>query len=334
MRATLNLPKLPSYLVRLQAELERIVASDNPQIDPILKRLVRSGGKRLRPSLLFAVTSSSSKKIDKTIIKAAAAIELVHLASLVHDDIMDEAQTRWGKPTINAKAGIGEAIVIGDFLLAKACQTAADINAQAATLIASTIAKICDGQSRELGDQHNQNRMLDSLLLAVEGKTASLFDAACQLGAKCAGYTPAQAGAFGRYGTNFGVSYQLTDDLLDLLSSSKLAGKPVGADASSGTYTMPLIFGLQGANGKSIKAKLQSRIVDATALTDLLIKNGSVDKSIQKINEYNQVSSDVLKALPSNNIITGLQHLPELYLKWVLKTQVDGRFVPSTAHLA
>src|SRR5689334_16276813 len=170
LSARLNMPKLPVYLLRLQNELELIVASDNATLSTPITRLVRSGGKRLRPSLMFATVASQGKRIDKAVIKAATAIELVHLASLVHDDIMDNSQTRWGAPTISSQDGASQAIVTGDFLLAKACQTAALVNSEAAAIVASTIVQLCEGQSRELSNQFNSERTTNSLLMAIEGK--------------------------------------------------------------------------------------------------------------------------------------------------------------------
>ena len=184
----LALPELPSFIAQVDKELIKMANSSSSSYlsDPIL-RLISAKGKRLRPSLVFAIVGSSQKKVDEQAIKCAVAIELVHIASLIHDDIIDKADTRWSVPTINRVEGVGRAIVAGDFLLAKAAYYASSVNAEIGKVVAAGISELCDGQSLEMADLYNLKRSQENLIKTIRNKTAALFKASCIVGGLCAG---------------------------------------------------------------------------------------------------------------------------------------------------
>ncbi len=324
LATVLNISGLDEHLSRVDKDLIRAVANSHTDIKIPALRLIRAGGKRLRPALAIGIAARGDRQVSQSVIAGAAAIELVHIATVVHDDIIDKSLSRWGQPTVNSEEGLDVAILVGDYLLAKACEYAAGINAEAAALIASTIADLCDGQSQELADRHNPERTVASLLGAISGKTASLMSAACQMGGICAGLPKPQIQSLGNYGQHFGMSYQLIDDVLDLLSSPSLANKPVGTDAREGVYTMPVLLALSGGNEAVLKC-LKAQKPDQSDLVDVLLSSGYIAQTIQAAKKYNQLA---VRALGTE--ASGLSALPQAYLDWSLHNQVAPKYRTAT----
>ncbi len=317
MAAVLGLPKLDSYINRVEHQLEVSILTNNPYIRQPVKRLLKAHSKRLRPALLLAIVRSHNKAINRTVIDGCVAIELLHIASLIHDDIMDHAMMRWGKPTINGREGDNHAILIGDYLFGLAFSRAAQINQTAAGLIGQAMISLCDGQSREIGDEHNLNRTTRSLALAHSGKTAALFETACRLGAICGGLSPAQINNYGAFGDNFGMAFQSIDDLLDLLSTPQLIGKPVGNDISEGVYTMPLLLALKSKQAPTLRALLKSDARKSNSrIIELLFDSGAINGSLDLIKYYNQAASAKLKTR------SNLADLPDTYFRWSMTNLV------------
>lgn len=314
----LDFPELPRQLERVQHELQHVVAATAPAMQAPLQRIIGGSGKRLRPALVLAVVHGQAKPTTDAAIAAAVAVELVHVASLVHDDVIDKAAARRGVATINHQEGVGQAIVIGDYLLARAGAVAASISAEAARLIGDTIAALCEGQSRELADSNNLSRSADSLLAAIEGKTGALLAAACQLGGLCAGLSSKQNTALGSYGHAFGLGFQLVDDMLDYLADPKLLGKPVGNDLKEGVYTLPLIMSLQRGNTSRVQ---QIKQQDVAGLTAAMLADGSFAHSLQAAQAYNQQAAQALRRLQ----LPRLERLPAAYTAWALQALVSPR---------
>lgn len=322
---------MPQHLSQVDKELEKVLATDNQLIAEPLARLIGAGGKRLRPTLVIATAASGGKKINKRVIAGCVAVELVHLGSLVHDDIIDNSFTRWNVPTINAKEGPNHAVIIGDYLFSKACSETATLGSEAASLVASTIARLCDGESRELGDRHNKDRSIESLLRAIDGKTAALFSASCQIGGLCAGLDADKIAALGQYGHQLGVAFQLIDDLLDFLSTPKLMGKPVGSDVAEGTYTMPLLLALSGPNSNKVRTLLANRKASCTEITEILLNDGSIEKTILEIKKYNRSAGKALGSFNDTSAKVGLKNLPDVYLNWSLSNLIAKSYRPTVA---
>jgi len=330
----LGVPKLPNYLDRVEQELHKAVYSDNPNIQKPLARLMKAHGKRLRPALVLAVVASQGAKIDKTVISGCVAIELIHIGSLIHDDIIDEAAIRWNSPTINSIEGVEQAIVIGDYVLAKANLQAAALQPRIAKLVAATIATLCEGQSMELADLYNTNRSIEALTKTINGKTAALFAAACRVGGLCANLNVSEVNALARYGENFGMAFQMIDDVLDFLSTPALAGKPVGNDVAEGVYTMPVLLSLGGASGKKVRTWLNDDAkAHQSSLVDRLVKDGSIAKTIAEAQKYNHLAVEATKSFVGSSALVGLQHLLDAYLKWALRHLVAPAYQSHVANL-
>jgi heptaprenyl diphosphate synthase len=322
----LNVPDLADYIKRVEKELDSTLLTDIDIIRQPVLRLIKARSKRLRPSLLVAIVVNQGVEIDESVIASCVSLELVHLASLVHDDIIDDADTRWGVPTISAKEGPRHAIIIGDYLFAKANQQAATVSAEVASIIAKTVAELCEGEISEMKDEYNLSRSIGNLLRAIEGKTGSLMSATCQIGGVCAGLNDYEVSLLDRYGKFFGVSFQFVDDILDFLSSDSLLGKPVGNDLVAGVYTMPLLITLNGSDGAVVKKLLGQKTRDDNRITDLMLTNGSIKKSILLAHEYNQLAVKELDNFQDGQVKNSLLKLPDTYFKWALNNLIETKY--------
>src|SRR5438132_4321359 len=182
----LRLPDLDADLQRVDDALHASVRSEDPVLSEVASHLITAGGKRLRPALAVAAAAAGGAPVSNDVVQGAVAVELVHLGSLYHDDVMDEADTRHGVRSVNARWGNLIAIVAGDFLLARASEIAASLGTEVAALLAATIGRLCEGQVRELAHAYDVARSEDAYFAAITGKTAALMATACRVGALAA----------------------------------------------------------------------------------------------------------------------------------------------------
>ena len=244
----LDLPLLDEHLGRVEAALGQAVRSDDPFLSEVAAHLITAGGKRLRPVLVIASAAASGAQSDggisQDVIQGAASVELVHLGSMYHDDVIDGADSRRGVPSVNAVWGNLVAIVAGDFLLARASEIAASLGTEVSGLLAATIGRLCEGEVAELQYAYNPSRPESAYLTAITGKTASLMATSCRVGALLAGADRAVIETLTRFGEAFGIAFQIWDDVLDLVGTDHGLGKPAGHDLVEGVYTLPVIRAL------------------------------------------------------------------------------------------
>jgi len=235
-------------LQRVESRL-RAVVSATP--DPGLARMaidtVDAGGKRLRPALVLASATAARgpEAITERVVDAAAAVELLHLASLHHDDVLDAAQVRRGRPSANALWGNHAAVLGGDVLLAHAYRVAAGLGAPGLDRISDTLLALCSGQAAESTSQFDCRREVTHYDASVRGKTATLLSTSCWLGAATAGAPDDVAEAFAAFGLELGIAFQIVDDVLDLYGHGLQTGKPAGTDLRAGVYTLPVLIALE-----------------------------------------------------------------------------------------
>jgi heptaprenyl diphosphate synthase len=230
---------------RVEDALLGAVTTPDAYLTEIASHLISAGGKRLRP--VFTIVASqvgNDAPASREAILGGISCELVHLGSLYHDDVMDESTTRRGVDTVNAKWGNLQAILAGDFLLAKASEIAASLGTEVAGLLARTIGQLCEGQIEELRHTYNVARPVDSYLSSIYGKTASLYSTAARIGGLVAGHDRAIVDALTAYGTAYGMVFQIVDDVLDLTATDAQLGKPAGHDMEEGVYTLPVLHTL------------------------------------------------------------------------------------------
>ena len=244
----LDLPQLEADLGRVEAALRSSVATDDAFLTEVAQSLIVAGGKRLRPILALASAYSGGNSASDDVVQGGVAVELVHLGSLYHDDVMDEADTRRGVPTANARYGNFVAIVAGDFCLARSAQIAASLGVEVSALLGFTIGRLCEGQVGELQTLFKPDRTEAAYFSSIDGKTASLMSAACRIGAITSGLPRDQVEALTAYGQRVGMVFQIADDILDLVATDEQLGKPAGNDVVEGVYTLPLLRALDDAN--------------------------------------------------------------------------------------
>lgn len=263
---TLELPLLPGDLGRVEDALAGAVRHPDRFLGDVASHLVRAGGKRIRPTLTLCAAyaaTGADRAAAEDAVTGAVAVELVHLGSLYHDDVIDEAETRRGVPSVNARWSNIVAILAGDYLLARASALAASLGAPVAALLAATIGELCRGQVLELQYLFDTDRSQDSYLSAIEGKTASLMATACRVGAMVHNVSADTLDALTQFGQHLGMCFQVVDDVLDVTRTETELGKPVGNDVHEGVYTLPVIYALQSANGPELEALLGRKLDQA-----------------------------------------------------------------------
>lgn len=245
-------------LLALDKLIEKAVRStDNAIFTKLSLELLRAGGKRLRPSMIIGIANSSINsqvKIDDTLV-VACAVELLHLSSLVHDDLMDEASFRRGITTINKQFGSSHAVLLGDYLLARAFEQAAKVGDIYAEELSMVFADMCDGQMNEIIQRFDQSRTTEDYFDCVGKKTAGLFAMSYKFGARLAGFDEKTQKEYYRVGYNFGMSYQLKDDLAD-----------IDEDISQGNYTLPVILYLRSRPTRNDLTQLSSKDIDGSVI--------------------------------------------------------------------
>jgi len=253
----LNLPRLGDDLAGLEEALHGSVVADDPFLSQVAGHLITAGGKRLRPALALMAAAAGGVDATPDVIQGGVSVELVHLGSLYHDDVMDEGTSRRGVETVNSRWGNLVAILAGDFLLARASEIAASLGNEVAGLLAATIGRLCEGQVGELRTAFDVSRAEDSYLSSIAGKTASLMSASCRIGGITAGLDRPAIDALTAYGLAFGMVFQIRDDILDVVGTDETLGKAAGQDLVQGTYTLPVIVALAEAEaGGELRALL------------------------------------------------------------------------------
>jgi heptaprenyl diphosphate synthase len=238
-----GLAALPADLERVEARLAAAVRAEDRFLGEVAAHLLGAGGKRLRPALTLcaAYAATGPDAATTAAVTGAASVELVHLGSLYHDDVIDEAETRRGVPSVNARWSNIVAILSGDYLLAQASALAASLGAEVAGLLADTIGELCRGQVLELQYLFDPDRDHESYFSAIEGKTASLMATACRIGGMVSGVSEATLDALTQFGIHLGMCFQIVDDVLDVTGTVDALGKPAGNDVHEGVYTLPVI---------------------------------------------------------------------------------------------
>jgi heptaprenyl diphosphate synthase len=252
------------------------------------------------------------------------ACELVHLGSLYHDDVMDEADTRRGVETVNARWGNLQAILAGDFLLARASEIAASLGTEVAGLLARTIGWLCEGQIEELRHTYDMGRTEASYLASIHGKTASLYGTASRIGGIVAGHDRPVIDALTEYGNAYGTVFQIVDDILDITATDEQLGKPAGHDIVEGVYTLPVLRTL--ALGNAAAAELQDLLgspLDPVAqekALSIVRSNEGVESAIATARHYVELAENSCDDFPDSEATAALRAAPRALLASVSVT--------------
>ena len=262
------LPCLEDDLRRVEEELLAATAAADDFVTELARHLIAVGGKLVRPGFCLSsslVCDTAPARSSQAAVSGGASVELVHIGSLYHDDVMDGATTRRSVPSVNAQWGNLRAILAGDYLLGRASAMAASLGAEVAVLLAEAITQLCEGQVIELENAYDTERSEQRYERAISGKTAALLSISCRIGATVGGVPRPITQALGEFGFAYGMAFQIVDDILDLVATESQLGKPAGNDLAEGTYTLPVIRALADpAVGDELRSIL-GQPIDAAA---------------------------------------------------------------------
>ncbi|MEW6105404.1 MAG: polyprenyl synthetase family protein [Bacillota bacterium] len=240
-------PLLAESLRKVEAYLEEQLSTGHSLISGAVMSLLQAGGKRIRPALVLA-SGMFGKANPAKLVPVASAIEIVHMATLVHDDIIDDADTRRGVQTVHARYGADVAVFTGDYLFTRAFHILSEYAShEMLSSVARAVQEVCEGEIEQYEARGNTAVSFGQYLRRIRRKTAMLFALSCYAGALVAEAPRGTADALRRFGLHLGIAFQIADDILDFSQDSATTGKPAGHDLACGVYTLPVIYAL-GSN--------------------------------------------------------------------------------------
>jgi geranylgeranyl pyrophosphate synthase len=324
MRETATLTDLfssiESDLKVVERAFEEATASDMDLLTSAVVHVLGSQGKRLRMALTLLSGKLIAYRFEK-LRPMSVALEMVHLATLVHDDIVDHAATRRGIPTVNALFGDNIAILLGDYLFAKTAGLVADVeDFRVDRLFSQTVARICEGSILEMLSARRLDLSIDRYLERISRKTACLISACCKGGAIVAGGSDAQIALLEDYGTNLGIAFQIVDDVLDYTGTDASTGKPTGNDLRQGLVTLPLIYALQQEqNGRHERV---SRLIEAhepsaaavAAIVRWVAAGSGIPRALELARHYGDRAKALLSEFPASDDQQVLEDLVDFVL--------------------
>ncbi len=307
---------LSNKLEKVESLIELKLKSDVKLLEKMSNHHLQSGGKRLRALLTLGSSKLSGYELGERDINLAACVELIHAATLLHDDVIDESSLRRGIKTTNSIWGNQSSILVGDYLLSRCFEMmVSDGDLEILRLLSSTSAKIAQGEVLQLQHKGEADLLEDTYLEIINLKTAALFSAATKTGACLAGSNEKEKKALESYGKNLGLAFQIADDSLDYYAKEKLFGKEIGKDFFEGKATLPLIIVFQKGNDEEreflseVMKKEKRNEDDFSETLALIYKYKAIEASLKRAEYYVNVSYDSLGIFPDNNDKKILQNL-------------------------
>ncbi len=299
-------------LQMVEQEIHRSIRSEQPVLTEICDYVISSGGKRMRPGVtILSYLASGGTEVTEAI-KIAAAFEMIHSATLIHDDINDRSEKRRGRLSAYKKFGLQQALVSGDFLFVKAFAIGGFFNEEIVGLVAEACTAIAESEIVQF-EKEGEVAPLDVYLGIIEGKTAKPIMAGARIGAYLANADPGRIHDMGEYGLNIGMAFQIVDDILDIVGTESSLGKPRMVDFFEGKATLPLIHAMADPSvGPRLselfhmRSKSDKDIEEASAL---ISRTDAIERSKRKANEYAQKALVALSGLPESEHKLGLQRL-------------------------
>jgi octaprenyl-diphosphate synthase len=304
-------PSIERLNALVRADMDRVNAmilsrtgSDVTMIPEVANHLISSGGKRLRPMLTLATAALAGYR-GAGHIKLAAAVEFMHTATLLHDDVVDESELRRGKAAARMLWGNEASVLVGDFLLGQAFKMMVEVESlRALDILSSAAAVIAEGEVMQLAAAKQLDTTEDAYLAVIRSKTAELFAAACEVGPVLAARPGAEDAACRSFGMNLGIAFQLVDDALDYGGSKARLGKNVGDDFREGKITLPVILAFRRGSAEEREFWRRSLETGASSDTELeraleiLARHDALDDTIERARHYGAIAKDALALFP------------------------------------
>ncbi|MBD8070254.1 heptaprenyl diphosphate synthase component II [Bacillus sp. PS06] len=302
---------LSTDLAIIEKELEETVQAEHPLLRQAGVELLQAGGKRLRPVFVLLAGKFGDYDIDK-IKNVAVALEIIHMASLVHDDVIDDAELRRGRQTIKSKYDNKVAMYTGDFLFARALELMTKLqDAKAHKLLSHTMVELCIGEIEQIKDKYDFDQNLRTYLRRIKRKTALLIAVSCQLGAIAANVSEDIQKKLYLFGYYVGMSFQITDDILDFTATEEQLGKPAGSDLLQGNITLPVLIAIRDSQLREqiVGVSSHSSVTDIKPIIELVKSSNAIDKSFELSNLYLQKAFDILDDVPNNKTKTAFHNI-------------------------
>lgn len=301
-------------LEAVEEVLTRTLASPRPCVARLVAHLENYKGKRLRPALLLLTARACGRVTDAHPV-LAAVVEMIHTATLVHDDVLDEASVRRHRATVNAGWGNHNSILLGDYLFTHAFHLASTVDARACGLIGEATNRVCEGELQQGTERGNLELTEEEYFDIVDGKTAELTACCCRLGAIYSGASADVVARLTRYGRWLGIAFQIADDLLDLVGEERTAGKSLGTDLEQQKMTLPLIRLLARVPAETVGRVRQLLAAPGNhkreALQPFLAEHGALQYAARKAEEYSARARAELECLPGSECRAILEQLTE-----------------------
>lgn len=302
-------------LQQVEARLWGLLEGEDPHLHQLATHLLRGGGKRLRPALVL-LSAKMFRYRPERVVPVAAAVELIHMATLVHDDVVDGAALRRGLPTVHARWGARTSVLLGDFLFARAFSLlAASGDNRLVRIMADVVLRMSQGELQQLGAAFDLGRSEEQYLDQIDKKTATFIGECCRLGALLGGAREEQVEALRQFGYCVGMGFQIVDDILDLTGDERELGKPRGTDLRSGVLTLPVLHALRQEGGAGPIRRRLAGGPPATAAVDeiarLVGSRGSFEYAYARARAYIDQARGWLARLPAGPIRDRLDAIAE-----------------------
>jgi octaprenyl-diphosphate synthase len=298
------------HLYSVEERIRQQARAFDPAVEGYIAYAINSGGKRLRPALAL-LAGGATGKITSGHVDVAVILELIHVATLVHDDIMDGAETRREQPTVNAKWGNSLSVLLGDCLFAHALRLSTNFsNNEICRIVSEASAEVCSGEIIQTQRRFDLNFTIADYYKVIEMKTAALFAAACELGAFISEASPEIIGTLKTFGSKLGTAYQIYDDILDIAGDEQAVGKTLGTDLEKGKFTLPVLLLLQSSN-EADRNRVRELILHENhsgheELATLLSKSGAMKASVETARRTVAEARAALEPVPANKYLQGL----------------------------
>ena len=314
---------IQNELAQVEARLLAETEIPYPRLGEVLARLFRAGGKRIRPMLALLsayVSADGAFDPDKTI-RLAVGVELLHTATLVHDDMVDQSELRRGRPTLNTVLYPGVVVLVGDYLFARSAVLGSGVeNMPLMLLFARTLETICNGELRQAFSSRDWRQSKEAYYQKIYAKTAALFIMATEGGARMMGAAQTVQETLREYGHKLGMAFQIVDDILDFTGTSEELGKPVGSDLRQGTVTLPALHYLAGAPADNpvryyldngIEAEEPERERQLAAALAAIAASSAVAESGREAEQFAREAQAALTILPDSRYRRSLHDLAD-----------------------
>ncbi len=308
-------------LKNLEQSIQRLITTKVVYIKEIVNYIIRSGGKRVRP-ILVILTSRMCGYQGNRHIPYSAIVEFIHTATLLHDDVVDNAKTRRGLSTVNTVWGNEPSVLVGDFLYSKSFELMAENgNEEIIRIIAKATTALSEGEILELLQTADIEITADDYFEVIGNKTAVLFSAACEIGSVLGQEDEEKRAALRKFGYDLGVAFQLKDDILDYMSIDNILGKQVGTDLKEGKVTLPLIYALKQASDRE-KASIRRAVEkdklsqkDFERIRNIILKYGGIQYTSAVMSQYTESAKSYLNLFPPSEYKNALLVLTDYMLK-------------------